>query len=370
MNVAHLIDSGGYYGAEAMLVTLCLEQIASGLTVQVISIGSPGNQLKPLEEKLIECNIPYIRWEMLPLPDFRESFKILEYCRKSNVDIIHSHGYKGNILMGLIPVRRRSIPVITTMHGYTKHKTLSKMTIYQLLDKLCICRLSAVVLVSKSMEPQIPAKKIGNKLHIVENGIQSKEMESNAPAYESYFSQKDYKIGSLGRLSHEKNFSMLIDAFSQVTRDIPQARLVIYGEGPERNNLEEQIAKLNLQDKVFLPGYQKQISAFFNDIDIFINCSLTEGMPISILESMKHGCPVIATDIPANKTLLEPLNAPEQFCKINPDSLANALTNFYKIDPEKRAQLGARYTELFIQKYTSEIMCKKYSSIYSLVQKS
>ena len=370
MNVAHLIDSGGYYGAEAMLVTLCLEQMASGLSVQVISIGTPGTQLKPLEEKLIEYNIPYIRWEMLPLPDFRESFKILEYCRKNNVNIIHSHGYKGNILMGLTPAHRRNIPVITTMHGYTKHKKLSKMAIYQLLDQFCICRLSAVVLVSKSLESQIPAKKIANKLHIVENGIQSKEIKSNAPAYVSVFSQKEYKIGSLGRLSHEKNFSMLIDAFSQVTMNIPQARLVIYGEGPERNNLEDQIAKLNLKDKVFLPGYQKQISAFFNDIDLFINCSLTEGMPISILESMKHGCPIVATDIPANKTLLAPLNIPGQFCEINPDSLANALIDFYKKTSEERIQLGKRYTELFIQKYTSEIMCEKYSSIYSLVQTS
>ncbi|PUA27562.1 MAG: hypothetical protein B0W54_13435 [Cellvibrio sp. 79] len=370
MNVAHLIDSGGYYGAEAMLITLCLEQIASGFNVQVISISTPGARLKPLEEKLIECGIPYIRWEMLPIPDFRESFKILEYCKKNSIDIIHSHGYKGNILMGLIPLRCRSVPVITTMHGYTKHQTLSKMTIYQLLDKICIRRLNAVVLVSKSMESQVPVKKIGNKLHIIENGVRSQETESNAPAYESCFSQENYKIGSLGRLSHEKNFSMLIDAFSRVIIDIPQARLVIYGEGPERTNLEEQITKLNLKGRVFLPGYQKNVSAFFKDIDVFVNCSLTEGMPISILESMKHGCPVIATDIPANKTLLTPLNIPEQFCKINSGSLASALISFYKKDPEKRAQLVKRYTELFNQKYTSEIMCKKYSSIYSLVQKS
>jgi glycosyltransferase involved in cell wall biosynthesis len=370
MKVAHIIDSGGYYGAEAMLVNLCIEQIKNSVSVLVISIGTRKNPLKPLEKKLTELNIPYIRWNMLPLPDLRESFKILDYCLNNQIDIIHSHGYKGNILLGLIPISWRKLPVISTIHGYTKHKLFSKMTIYQTLDKFCISKLDAVVLVSPSMKSQVPGKKIGQKLYIIDNGIPTEDLDGNRKAYISLFQKDDLRIGSLGRLSYEKNFAMLVEAFSTIIRTLPHAKLVIYGEGPERATLESQIHALGLGDKVFLPGFLRGTTAFFKDIDVFVNCSLTEGMPISIIESMRNGCPVIATDIPANKTLLEPLNPPELFCTISAASLAKALINFFEKRSTYSIQIAPKYTDAFMQKHTIGIMFQKYQSLYRLVQEN
>jgi glycosyltransferase involved in cell wall biosynthesis len=171
MKVVHLIDSGGFYGAEVMLLNLCAEQIKQGLDVEVISIGTPNQPEKPLETKLKQENINCIPWRMMALPDLRESFKILRYCRARNTSVIHSHGYKGNILLGMIPKFMRGIPVITTIHGYTKHKKVRKMTIYQWVDKLCLKKLDAVVLVSPSMDHQIPAHSLANRLRIIPNGI-------------------------------------------------------------------------------------------------------------------------------------------------------------------------------------------------------
>ena len=319
MNIAHLIDSGGMYGAEITLINLCLAQMDQGHSPTVISIATPDSPTKPLETKLAQLAIPYTRWEMKPLPDLREAKKIIFFCEKNSMDVIHSHGYKGNILLGLLPRKFRKTPIVTTMHGYTKHSLFSKMTVYQFLDRLCIKFLDAIVLVSESMKHQIHTKNISQKLFIVENGIPTQPSVSHKD-YQSTFSIGDFKIGSLGRLSNEKNFGMLIEAFSILEKHIKNAKLVIYGEGPEREYLNRQIAKFNLEKKIQLPGFLSDTTNFLTDIDVFINCSTTEGMPISILEAMRAGCPIVATNIPANVALLDSLTIKNQFCELTAES--------------------------------------------------
>jgi glycosyltransferase involved in cell wall biosynthesis len=367
MKVAHLIDSGGYYGAEIMLVNLCLEQIKNGITVLVISIGTQSTAKKALEEKLNELGIPFLRWNMMSLPDVRQSFEILNHCAEHEIDVIHSHGYKGNILLGLIPQSKRSVPVITTIHGYTKHKALSKMTVYQAVDRWCLRNLDAVILVSQSMTHQIPSKNLAQKLYVVDNGIPTEDAPEKSTPYISHFSDEDFKIGSLGRLSYEKNFSMLIEAFVKVQKLIPSAKLVIYGEGPERFRLEQKIKDLALQERILLPGFLNGTSEFLNELDIFVNCSITEGMPISVLEAMRNACPVIATKIPANHTILDGLNNENMFCDLNAESLADRIIKFYRTETSSVDELRERYTENFKLKYTVEIMERKYHSIYQQV---
>lgn len=370
MRVVHLIDSGGFYGAEVMLLNLCIEQKKQGMNVEVISIGTPNQTTKPIELKLEESDIKVHPWRMHALPDLRESFKILSYCMHTNTDVIHSHGYKGNILMGLVPKRMRKIPVVSTMHGYTQQKTFGKMAINQWLDKNCLHRVDAVVLVSPSMIHQVPAKRLKNKLHIVPNGLPELSDAIDSPSYKSLFLASDFKIGALGRLSHEKNFKLLIEAMPHILKEIPEAKLVIYGEGGERATLEESIRTFNLESKVFLPGYLQNTHAFFDDIDVFVNSSITEGMPISLLEAMRQGCHIVATDIPASRHLLQSLDVLNQLCQLTPAALASSLVRMHQADPDTKKKLSLAYKNEFASRYTTPQMTKNYQQIYMLVQKN
>lgn len=365
MRVVHVIDSGGFYGAEVMLLNLCMEQKKQGMDVEVISIGSPNQNAKPVEIKLQEANVAVKPWRMRAIPDIRESFKILSYCRETATQIIHSHGYKGNILLGIVPQRLRKIPIVTTMHGYTRQQGFNKLAIYQWLDRHCLKRLNAVVLVSPSMQNQVPAKRLQHKLHIITNGIPALHDVANSAPYESLFLNNDFKMGTLGRLSYEKNFSLLIKAMPYVIKEIPHAKLVIYGEGSERKMLETLIQTLQLEQKISLPGYLHNTQEFFKDINVFINSSITEGMPISLLEAMRQGCHMVATDIPASRYLLEPFAAISQLCQFDPENLAKSIIAFYNTDAEEKEKLSGEYQLTFKQRYTASLMCKKYVDLYT-----
>lgn len=363
MRVVHLIDSGGYYGAEVMLVHLCNAQKKLGLDVEVISIGTPSNYEKPLEAKLRENNIPCKPWRMMALPDLRQSLKILAYCRETGASVIHSHGYKGNILLGLIPKPWRKLPIVSTVHGYTQQRGFSKLAIYQWLDKLCLKRLDAVVLVSEGMRHQVDETSLGNKLHIIPNGI-PEEIPDAANEPIPYFQDGDFKIAAIGRLSYEKNFQLLIKSMPLILEKIPNAKLVIFGEGSERESLESLVADLKLEEKVFLPGYIDEPSRVYRHADVFVNCSITEGMPITLLEAMREGCPIVATDISANRLVLFQISNSADLTPIEESGISHGV---WKIKSLTRNKPIKEMQNTFSGLYSSRTMANCYLKLYQSV---
>lgn len=104
------------------------------------------------------------------------------------------------------------------------------------------------------------------------------------------------KIVAVGRLSKQKNFKLLVESFASVVSRIDNVSLVIFGEGPERTNLESLLKQLELENKVFLPGTTKNILLEINDAAIFVMSSDYEGFPNALIEAIASGIPVISTD--------------------------------------------------------------------------
>jgi len=364
LRIVHIIDSGGFYGAEAMLLTLCEAQLRQGLDVEVISIGRPGNYEKAIETRLLERNIPCKIWRMPPWPDIRVSMSIYRWCASTHTHIIHSHGYKGNILMGLLPRRFRRIPVVSTMHGYTIKRGFSLLNVKYWVDKKILRRLDALVMVSSSMKQQVGADRWNNRVHVIPNGISRLAPLDDTHNYPEVFSLSGPKIVSMGRLSIEKNFGLLISAMVGVLKKIHDAKLVIFGEGKERVQLEAQISDLGLNDHVFLPGYIDQPAIIFKKTDVFINCSTTEGMPVTLLEAMREGCLIAATDIPANRVLLESLTPPPPLTPLLPDALADAIAGLLLLNDDEKRNRKQNAMEYFRSNFTDDIMAERYFTLY------
>jgi glycosyltransferase involved in cell wall biosynthesis len=108
----------------------------------------------------------------------------------------------------------------------------------------------------------------------------------------------------VGRLHPQKGFSKLISAFARVAERLPSARLLILGEGPEREKLQSQIQRAGLTGRVHLPGYRYDVPAVMRACSALVLTSLWEGMPNVVLEAMSVGLPVIAADVPGISELI------------------------------------------------------------------
>jgi len=373
IKVLHLIDSGGLYGAEMVLLNLVEEQVKVGLKPLVLSAGTPDIVEKPIERAAQERNLPVCKWRMKAGLNLTEALKILRFAQREGVHVIHSHGYKFNLLMGIWPKSLRKIPVITTVHGYVVAPRYSKMWLYQKLDRLILPRIEKVVFVSRAMLDQSFFKDLKlNSYVVVNNGINI-EAESHKLCEQAKQSHELISkfianrngpvIGAIGRLAKEKGYNFLLAAFKEVLSDYPDALLVIVGEGPERKNLEDAIDALEIKKSVLLAGFQTQVYHFLRSFDLYVMPSLTEAMPMGILEAMLARAPIIASAVGGIPECLEGGKAGVLVPPADVPALTNALRSLLETG-EKRQELTEMANVLVRSRYSSKSMSDNYHLIY------
>jgi len=113
-----------------------------------------------------------------------------------------------------------------------------------------------------------------------------------------YLGEQEKIIVTTGRLNKQKNHPLLIRAFKKIEDNLPDYKLIIYGEGPERQNDEALISELGLQGRVFLPGEINEVTKKICKSSLYVLSSDFEGMPNALMEAMAIGLPCISTDCP------------------------------------------------------------------------
>lgn len=382
MKILHIIDSGGLYGAEVMLLSLIAEQIKLGLDPTIASIGEKNISEKPIETEALKRGFKVKKFRMFSGPNIAGTLKVLRYAQRNGFDLLHSHGYKGNVAFGFMPRKFRKIPMVSTLHGWISTNGFSKMRLYEWLDRKSLKHIDSVILVSNAMKshPKLKGLKSIN-FHVIPNGIPVSKSSppSHRPTFPPSipsaldkeiidFCKKGFTIGSIGRLSTEKGYRHLIQAFHIMTQKEVDVRLAIIGEGYERSLLEELIAKLNLGEKVLLPGYRSDAKKYLPYFNVFVISSLTEGLPMILLEAMQAKIPLVATTVGgipevlqngAVGVIVEPCSA---------KALAEAITSIYRNGEQVRQLMTDAY-ERVMNDYSSEKMAEQYLAIYQKVLK-
>ncbi len=136
------------------------------------------------------------------------------------------------------------------------------------------------------------SKALKNRGEVIPNPL----LHPNLP--QEYEGEREKVLVSAGRLVEQKNQALLIDAFSEIYKDYPEYKLIIYGEGPLRERLEAQIEKLGLSESVLLPGNYEDVLERMKKAAMFVFPSNFEGMPNALIEAMAIGLPCISTDCP------------------------------------------------------------------------
>ncbi|MBN1472508.1 MAG: glycosyltransferase [Syntrophaceae bacterium] len=370
MRVLHIIDSGGLYGAEMMLLSLAEEQVKLGLEPIIASLGEKRINKKPFELEAIKRGLDIALFRMAPGLNITGALTVLRFAKSRHVGILHSHGYKGNILFGFIPFKFRGIPMLSTVHGYTSVSGLSKMRIYEALDIFSHKFIEAVVLVNKGMLSNAKlADRKGVTYHVINNGIpvldntaDSHDPIGNTPIKE-FCTKKKIIIGSIGRLSTEKGFRHLIDALSIVRGKGIDAGLLIIGEGYQRSTLQKFIETSSLSDHVIMPGYFENAKRFLSYFDIYAIPSLTEGLPITLLEAMQARVPVIASHVGGIPFVLENETG-YLFAPARPEAISDAIISVVNNREAAREKAEKAYRH-FVANFSSLTMAENYRKLYN-----
>ncbi|MHD0396682.1 CDP-glycerol glycerophosphotransferase family protein [Staphylococcus simulans] len=155
------------------------------------------------------------------------------------------------------------------------------------------------------------------------------------------FNKSDFKVMAMGRLSPEKGFDILIQSFKEVVQLNKDAKLYILGEGPIRHNLESLIRRLDLQDSVFLIGQKRNPFSIMKQCDLFALTSHYEGQSMVLLEALTLGMNIIASDIPANRYVLQDgkygkltENTPEKVAANIAEFMYNKIPKYESFDSE------------------------------------
>ena len=209
---------------------------------------------------------------------------------------------------------------------------LSFLAPFNMLSIMAVCGLKVPIVVADRNDPtKVPTnyfvRKLRDFLYLFADGVvlqtednrayfNRKIQEKSAVIYNpvnmgdkigiALNASKDKLIVSAGRLMPQKNQRMLIEAFSEVVKKYPEYKLIIYGEGPDREKLESLIEELNLKNQVMLPGNVSDLHDRMKSAEMFVLSSDYEGMPNALIEAMCIGLPVISTKVSGTRELIDP----------------------------------------------------------------
>lgn len=371
MRILHLIHSEGVYGAELILLYLAREQQRAGHEPLIGSMRDPGTPQTALEARAAAWGLRVVPIRIAPRPTPGVIRKLLRTVREHKPDVLHSHGYKADILLGPLPRRARG-PMLATLHGWTGGPLFSRKWLYETLDRLALRRLDSVVVVTRSMLVLPALLRIEEaRRRVVENGIppladRLVDVSSTAlPETLVSFTTRSPTLVAIGRLSAEKGFSQLLEAFGRARAEAgSHYQLLIVGDGPERARLASRIQALGLRETALLAGYVQGADRLLAEAAGFVMSSSREGMPLVLLEAMQWQVPILATAVGA---IPEILNAGRYGRLVAPNDLG-ALTEGLRamMSADSDAQVEAAHRTVS-ERLTSERMSRDYLAAYEAI---
>lgn len=196
-------------------------------------------------------------------------------------------------ILSVLAARRLACKVIVSEHTHPPVQKLSPS--WQRLRAKTYPRAHAVVALTAGTAQWLEEYVPGVKPVVIPNAVRW-PLPVTEPILDAARVQQRKRLLAVGRLHTVKGFDLLLQAFGRIASYFPDWDLVIVGEGPEREALEQQIDDLGLQERVFLPGRAGNIGQWYENADMYVLSSRTEGLSNTLLEAMASGLPVLAFD--------------------------------------------------------------------------
>ena len=249
-------------------------------------------------------DISFLCREVSPYRDIRAFLSLYKLFKEEDFTIIHTHSSKAGLLARLAAVLNKTPIVIHTIHGFAFNDFMNalKKNFFIYLEKLLAKWTDVIITVSNLNKKKIIDLNIAheNKIKNIYSGIDLSLFTNkrNDDFRQELNLENDHLLlGSVGRLSDQKDPITMIEAFGIISKPFPNAHLALVGDGELKGKILEKIDQLKLDGKVHLTGNKNNPWSVYHSMDLFIMSSIYEGLGRSITEALSCGVPVVCTDV-------------------------------------------------------------------------
>ena len=371
MRILYVITLPDIGGAQTHLLEVACAMQKSGHDVQIVA-GKYGWLTEQLEIKGIEISvIDELVREISLKKDWATVYKIRNIIKKWHPDIIHCHSSKAGIV-GRIAAFMEGVPSVFTAHGwaFTEGVPFFKRVLYSVIENIMLNITSKCFCVSEY--DRCLSKKWflrdSHKIITVHNGIGDDGLQRDA-IVRMLDNGSILRLIMVGRFSKPKDHMLLIKSVYDINKKYPgQVHLSLVGDGDLFAVANQYVVANNLGDFIVLLGESTCVDSLLTQSDVFCLISNYEGLPISIIEAMRAGLPVIASDVGGNNELVVDGVNGYLVSRGDRKGLVQAIEKLIK-DRNLITEFGKRSQEKFRMEFTFSAMMQKIESAYRDVLK-
>ena len=335
MNIAFVIPGLGPGGAERVATLLCESWVGDGHTVTLITFeGEEATPFYRLDQAVALRKLAASAGSGSArlLNNVNRVSRLRALLKELRPDALVAFTTDANVI-SLLVTRGSGIPVVISERNQPDRPGLA--LVHRLARRFTYPLADAVVVQTEDIASWM-RKRFRVPVHTIPNPVRVPDSRPRR------FAADPPLLIAVGRLTEQKGFDSLIEAFARVVSKHPDWRLVIYGEGSDRTQLEVLRDALSLRDRVSLPGLTKNVETAFAEASLFVLPSRFEGYPNALLEALAAGLPVIATSAPGGACeILENGKYGLLVAPGDATALASALEKMMS-DPALRAGYGAQ----------------------------
>jgi glycosyltransferase involved in cell wall biosynthesis len=363
MRILQLISSKGFFGAENMLVNLASE--LRGRPDLNVVVGVIENMQSPHTEVTDTCaerDIETAKFKCRHKFDFKTIFELRKFIINQKINIVHTHGYKANIYTYLatigLPVQR-----VATCHNWINSSL--KMNLYGVIDRYILRNAGYVVAVSEDVRKRIELAGIKKEIvKTIDNGISFRQKVSMPDARKAArdamsIPENAVVIGCVGRISEEKGHEYLLMATQSIIEQYNNLFLMIVGDGPLKDDLERRFSL----PRIIFTGFRRDLDNLYPCMDIFVLPSLTEGLPMVLLEAMSWELPVAATRVGQMPMVIEDKKTGMMITPGSSEDIRKKLIHLIE-NPGLAKKFGKEGRMKVESLYSAERMTDQYINIY------
>jgi glycosyltransferase involved in cell wall biosynthesis len=289
-------------------------------------------------------------------------FKLILFVRKNNISIIHSHG-KGAGIYSRLVAAVTGIKCIHTFHGiHIAEYSRTSAFLYIKIEQLLSLFTSKAITVSKGeYETCLSLSLINkNKVVIIENGVFYPDESNNDHNY-----QTPFRILTVTRFDYSKNSELMIDIAKELQKQnlLDDFEFHFVGRGEGETDIVNSIKNSTIRDKFIFHGFQNDLTNYYRNAFVYLSTSRWEGLPLSVLEAMSFGVPVIATDVRGNKDAVINNQTGYLYNIEKPETAASAIIRLHN-NKELWLSLSLASRERIRNNFTIERMAQLTEKLY------